>query len=320
MKLACVLGVLGALLGSAQDASAQAIPDGVIETTVRWPNEISGVAAVDDGFLVVGDGEPKYYYSWPGGDEHRVWSQDEGRVCDAESIDVGYGPNGEQLYVMLGEDFARVYVRGAPWIPLPNEFLEQCGRGAEGISVRWSTGGWDLAVLWEGGVLAGEYDPRGPRSNICEHLASEPCTADKGPHDARVIVYRLSVDGKNMTPEAKFFPLKTAHLLASEDPEEAFRATDIAWYRNGFLVLLGSTPIADETDESFRHTWIQGFDINGDPIEEWRIKLESETRWGSYRAGKNWEALDTTLDNRRLILGYDKDVPTEIVVFDPGFD
>lgn len=320
MKLGCVLGVLGALLGSAQEASAQATPDGVMEHTVVWPNEISGLAAVDDGFLVVGDDTPKHYYSWPGGTAHRVWSEDKGRVCDAESIDVGHGPNGEQLYVMLGEDFGIVYVRGASSIQLPDEFLEQCGRGAEGISVRWSTGGWDLAVLWEGGIPDGKHEPMAKKSKKCKHVKSETCTADKRPHNARVIVYRLSVDGTNMTPEAEFFPLKTAQLLASEDPEEAFRATDIAWYRNGFLVLLGSTPFSDDLENKFRHTWIQGFDTTGDPIEEWRIKLESETRWGSYRAGKNWEGLDTTLDDRRLILGYDAKGPSEIVVFDPGFD
>ena len=323
MKLGCVLGVLGALLGSTQDAFAQATPDGVMEYTVVWPNEISGLAAVDNGFLVVGDDTPKHYYSWPDGKAHRVWSEDKRRVCDAESIDVGYGPKGEKLYVMLGEDFGKVYVRGASSIQLPDEFLEQCGRGAEGISVRWSTGGWDLAVLWEGGISDDEHEPMAKKSKKCKHVKSKTCTADKGPHNARVIVYRLSVDGTNMTPEAKFFTLETAQLLTSEEPEEAFRATDIAWYRNGFLVLLGSTPIKAGLPNPYRRTWIQGFDMNGNPIVKWRIKLE--TRWGDYRRSKdgkskNWEALDTTLDDRRLILGYDAKGPSEIVVFDPGFD
>ena len=151
MKIGCVIGVLVALLGSTQKAIAQDVPDDVTEHPVTWLNEISGVAAVkDDRFLVIGDGEAEYYYSWPDGARHEVSNEDGNRVCDGESLDVGYGPEGEIIHLLLGEDLNRVYVMGPSvenrTIKLEQTFSEECGRGAEGLSVRWSEmdnkGGW----------------------------------------------------------------------------------------------------------------------------------------------------------------------------------
>lgn len=321
-----VIGVLGALVSSAVDVQAQEIPDGVTEHTVGWPKEISGVAAVDEGFLVVGNGTSKHYYSWLDGRPHRMWSDDRKRVCDAESIDVGYGPNGEELYVMLGEDFHTVYVRGAPSFSLPKEFEEKCGRGAEGMSVRWSDDGWDLLVLSEGGYYGKKHHTMDKNSNYCKPVMRELCANTENVHPPMVVRYRLSADGTTHIQEGEPFTLETAGLLERDDPDEAFRATDIAWYGDSFIVLLGSTPPANKRiDDSFRHTWIKGFDFNGDPTEGMTIKLESESVWGSYRRGdrewpKNWEALDTTLDGLRLILGYDADGSSEIVVFKPKFE
>ena len=44
-----------ALTGAIADAQP---PEGVNEVTVHCPNEVSGVAAAESGFVVVGDGEP----------------------------------------------------------------------------------------------------------------------------------------------------------------------------------------------------------------------------------------------------------------------
>ena len=308
--IGCMIAITAMLNVTPRVAFAESIPDGVTEYVVDRPDEISGVAATRDGFVVIGDGVSRHYYSWPDGRVHRVWSEDKGRVCDGESIEVGYGDQQQRIRLYLGEDFAKVYVEAAPAIQLPRAFLEQCGRGAEGMSVKWSDNGWDLAVLWEGGYYSKKHEPNNDKKKSCKQIEEVACTKDRGPHNALVALYWLSADAKAHKLE-RVVTLQTKGLRDDRYAGERFRATDIAWYGDELLVLLGSTP-------KFKLTWIQGFGLDGKPIQGRRLEMEDV--WPEYRKGKNWEALDTTLDGRRLILGYDTKGPSEIIVFEPKFE
>ena len=53
---------------------------------------------------------------------------------------------------------------------------------------------------------------------------------------------------------------------------------------------------------AYNHTWLQRFDLNGDQVGE-PVKLEG--KWGDFRKGKNWEALDITSDGGTFVMGYD---------------
>lgn len=318
VNLRVAVGVLGILLGSIPEVWAQVTSGDAGVQMVQPPVEISGVAAIKGGFLIVANNDPDSYFTFLDNKPHKIWREmeDGERICDPESIDVGYGPKGEEIYVILGEDFGRVHIRGASTIQLPDDFSEQCGRGAEGVTVRWANNGWDLAVLWEGGIPDKKHQLITNESEENCKSSREKCSRDKIPENAKIALYHLSKEGENLTPRPKLLTIETADLLQSIDPEEAFRATDLAWYKGNFLVLLGSTPMRDNSDKRFRHTWIQGFDINGNIIKEWRMELES--KWGRFRVDKNWEGLDTTLDESRLIMVYDhEENPTELVAFYP---
>lgn len=312
--VSCFVAVLA--LTCSQVGAEGNLPGGAHKVIVTWPHEVSGVAVIDGGYLVVGDENPKHYYTWPQGTAHEVWSADKSRVCDGEAIDVGYGPDGRQIHLLLGEDFHTVYIRGSSPIRLPEAFSEQCKRGVEGLSVRWSNGGWDLAVMWEGGIPDKKHSPNERKSKKCKPVRKVNCPLDLEPRDALVALYRLSADLTSVT-HGKTITLETSRLLEIEEPEEVFRATDLTWYGDQLLVLLGSMPLPGVKGAVHRRTWIQGFGLDGSLNETMQLRLED--LWKNYRKGKNWEAMDTTLDGRRLVLGYDIDGTSELVVFDPGF-
>lgn len=136
------------------------MPPGVKEIEAPWPLEISGVAAVPEGYLVVGGDTDDHARIWPGGER---WPFPRGmRIQDIESVDVEFGPARGQLRLLLAEwdrdeaggnaEHAGLFdQRGGR--AFFSELRELCGRGLEGVTVRWNEGQWQVAIVWEGGFL-----------------------------------------------------------------------------------------------------------------------------------------------------------------------
>lgn len=248
------------------------IPDGVHEVEIPRPSEVSGVAAIPGGYAVVGDEDQTHGWIWPGGFQFPLPD----RVSGPESIDVGIGPDGEQLWLVLCEKGNLIVDLQGGETKLKGKEIpkETAGRGFEGIAVRHVDGGWQVAALWEGG-----YFNKGPRAGECENPRIVLLDWKAGEGGGKPTVIELKVPHPN--------------------EQERFRAPDLVWLGDEFLVLLGST---DSSREVRSHTWLQRFDLKG-RAKGTPMRLEKE--WGSYRAGKNWEALDWTLDGRWLVMGHD---------------
>ena len=150
-------------------------------------------------------------------------------------------------------------------------------------------------MLWEGGF----YNPRSKPRKACKKL--------KGEHRRPRVALFAWEPG-----EGAASPLRTFELAVPEPGGgERFRAPDLVWDGDGLLVLLRST---NAKDDRFSHTWLQRFDLEGDPVGA-PLKLDEE--WGAYCEGKNWEALDRTLDGGKLVMGHDRKGPSDLVVFTP---
>lgn len=283
-------------------------PPGAIEIDAPEPHEISGVAAVPDEYggygryAVVGDEDSKIGRIWPGGAIWRAGIKGQGNPAKGlESVDVGIGPNERELWLVLGENNRTLSNLSGVNYQLPKEYEDVCGRGLEGLAVRWINGKWQVAVLWEGGY----FDKR-----KCENVPRP------GFAPPRVAIFEW-VPGKGGDSATKLeFELKVPTLLDNQK----FRAPDLAWLDDDsdrLIVLLGSTGIGG--GRPFNHTWLQVFDLNGNPVPDLKpFKLEKE--WCEYGEGKNWEALDHSLDRSRLVMGFDaKRGRQPLVVFPSPF-
>lgn len=263
------------------------IPSGVTEIAAPHPLEISGVAAIPGGYAVVGDEDPKHGRIWPAGLEFRL----PGKLKGPESIDVGYAPDGGQLWLVLGEKRRKLVDLQGGRYTFGKKFAETAGRGLEGVTVRWQSGEWQVAVCWEGGYF--------DRNTKLEGEYTRP----------RVALMSWEPGKKQSSDPEKVFDLD----VAQPSRGQRFRAADLAWDAGDLLVLLAST---DKTRKKKKHTWLQRFDLDGRRLGD-PVKLEE--LWGAYRDDKNWEALDQTLDGKGLVMGYDeKDAKKHraLVVFD----
>ncbi len=293
-------------------------PEGLIEVIVQEPDEVSGVAATHGGFLVVGDGEPRHMFEAPNHERHKIeFGNEKGNICDPESIDVGFKPDGTAVRFILGEDAKTIFVENGIPIVLPPEFYERCNRGAEGISVRWSNGGWDLVALSEGGIPNKKHTPNPDKTRDCKKISKSACPIETAIYNPVLAYYRISEDGKKAELKSMSF-LRTSQLLEGVDQGQGFRASDLTWFEDDILVLLNSSPISRKKKDGFRHTWIKAFKIDGTPIAMMTFKLEEQ--WGDYWKGKKWEGLDAMRDGRSLVLAYDSGTtPSELVIFRPDF-
>lgn len=245
------------------------MPDGVSELPVDGPAEISGVAWLGDGYAVVGDDEPDEGRIWPGGGRFAL---PEG-LDDPESLDVLPLADGSKLWLFLGEDHAVVVDDRGGRLELGPEFAETCGRGAEGLSVRQGAA-IEVAVVSEGGFYSTGCRER--ESWAPSKLARFTWTPGIGAGPVRVV--ELAVP--------------------TLDDGQRFRASDAAWRGEELWVLLGSGSLGSKKPHD--HTWLQRFGEDGAALGA-PIKLEE--RWGAYREGRNWEALDTTPWG--FVLGFD---------------
>ena len=253
-------------------------PPGVFEIRIDRPVEVSGLAAHPSGVVVVGDEDGSRAYQWPSG---ASWPLSH-TMADCESIDIGMAPGKTPVVFAISEDHHTVRDSdGGMCILDAKQFKERHNRGIEGISVRLAGDGlWDVAVVWEGGFSQSR----------------------DGWHNARVALFqpwrRGATDNK---------PTKTLELdVPVPSTGQRFRATDVIWHGDGLSVLLGAT--AKHGASPYNHTWIQRFALDGKPTGQ-PMKLEDMPRykqaWRTYRAGRNWEALDWSLDGTSVYLGHD---------------
>ncbi len=274
-------------------AAGDPLPAGVVEIPAPEPLEISGVAAVREGYAVVGNEDNDHGRIWPGGARFGI----NPAVKGPESIDVEVSPDGKELWLVLGEDKRRLADLSGGRYKLPKKFKEVCGRGAEGLALRWHHGTWQAAVLWEGGF----YDPD-KKGKKCKKASY---------HRPKVAILRWQ-PGRGSKRIDRQFKLKMSKLHERANDNEKFRAPDLVWNGNRLLVLLNS---ADTEGAVSSHTWLQNFDLDGNPagdpvkLEElWQVEVRSEDGRKTvfdYRGDKNWEALDWTLDRHHLVMGYD---------------
>ena len=261
-------------LEAARKAANNNPPSGVTEIPAPHPLEISGVAAVPGGYAVVGDEDPKHGRIWPAGLKFKL----PGKLKGPESIDVAFAPDGSELWLVLGEKKRKLVDLQGGKYTFGKEFDEVAGRGLEGVTARWQNGSWQVAVCWEGGF----FDSK----TKLEGKFTKP----------RVALLNWTPGKKRTKDPEKVFELD----VIQPSRGQRFRAADLTWDAGDLLVLLAST---DKKRDKKSHTWLQRFDLDGRRLGD-PIKLEE--LWGSYRADKNWEALDHTLDGKGMVMGYDE--------------
>ena len=295
--------VIFILIGSAHSIVGLAIPslsnvfasEAIGVVTAHGPLEVSGVSILPDGrrYAVVGDDTETHGRIWPGGSSWKI----KPKIKDPESLDIAATDSGEVLWLILGEEERLV---GEPQSErarsqLGSEFRPICGRGLEGLSLRWKDGDWQAVVLWEGGY----YDSKQCDKADVAILKSSPVARPK----MAILSWEKGL-GIEMISQ-------TIELNVPVPPNGHFRATDLAWLDDNLVVLLGST--GKDGKEPYAHTWLQRFDLNGNQVGD-PVKLEE--KWGSFREGRNWEALDITSDGRTFVMGYDsKDGSSQLAVF-----
>ena len=250
----------------------EVLPVEAFEIEAPHPLEISGVASVADGYAVVGDEDPEFGRIWPAGTAFEIG----GNLNGPESIAVGFGPAGEELWLILGEKRRTLIDLAGGRHRFSGKFREKEGRGLEGLAVKRTGGAWRVAMAWEGGFFDWKSDRAG------EHAAP------------RIAVFTwipgVGVGGR----------IKTVKVAAPKPSRgQRFGVPDLVWDGDDLIVLLAST---DKRRKHKAHTWLQRFAANGRPAGR-PFKLEDE--WGAYRDGKNWEALDWTLDRQSLVMGHD---------------
>ena len=276
--------------------SIRALAAEMISTVIAHaPLEISGVAILsnDRGYAVVGDENEKNGRIWPQGSSWKI----KPKIKDPESLDVSVSENGDELWLVVGEKKA---VIGEPRnkatrAKLGREFRQVCGRGLEGISLRYRDDHWEGVVVWEGGYFDTEK---------CKDKDEE--LRRQSPYAKPRLATLRWRKGSGLTQ------LSPAVELDVPRPRSGrFRATDVAWFGEKVVVLLGST--GKHGGPPYDHTWLQRFDLSGGPVGE-PIKLEES--WGEFRKRKNWEALDISPDGKRFVMGYDsKKGSTALVLF-----
>ena len=145
-----------ALFLSPASAGAHDVPPGVIEIEAPEPWEISGVAAVPGGYAVVGDETHHEGRTWPDGGYWNILPE----VRGPESLDVGFGPDGEEVWFVLGEDNRTLSDNRGTTHQFSIDFLPKNHRHF--WLVHWN---WDHFYTRIGHVLG--YVMGGPKFDLC---------------------------------------------------------------------------------------------------------------------------------------------------------
>jgi hypothetical protein len=261
-------------------------PAGVTELEIPRPREISGVAAVDGAFAVVGDEDDKHVHLWPGGERRKLPAG----VKRPESIDIAADAEGEQLWLVLCEKRGRVrdFRGGKLSLGKATRLDEAGGRGFEGLALKHADGRWQAAAVWEGGYFSGKED--------------------RGKCAQPVLALFDWLPGKGAAGPVR----KIALSVPEPGGEQRFRAPDLVWLGDDLLVLLVAT---DEKRKRQSFVWLQRFGPDGSPIGD-PVRLED--LWGDYATKRKWEALDWAPGDRQLVLGHDAKKESKLALLQYG--
>jgi hypothetical protein len=249
------------------------------EIVVSYPDEISGLSFMGDEIAVVGDSSPGYFARWPSGAKIIFPF----KLSDVESIDTVIDESGHQYYWVIDEDTGRLIDSTGAHYQFKAAFSEVCQRGIEGVTVKKEAGYWRVAVVWEGGYYS----------------AKRNCVVKNNTPMIAVLKWEY---GKGIIGEPEYVPLNVPAIKIGE----SFRVPDIAWYEDGWLVLLSSTGVAGRPRD--RHTWIAKFDAEGEHV---RTLIKMENDFPKIWKDQKWEAIDWDEITKRLVLGYDSRKPNK---------
>ncbi len=264
--------------------------------------EVSGVAATKTGYLLVGDDT-----------NDRIYATDAGDVLlktkfkGFESIDV-ISLEGREVALILSEDDRTIFEvdfakpkrkSGAHHKFDGNLWAENCGRGLEGLAVKKTAkeGVLRVAVLWEGGYA--QIRARGKKS--CPFN-----TAANNLQYPRIGVFDWQV-GKGLIGAIRKYEVATPvpGAVNNINIHQQFRATDLVWYGDALLVMMGTTHIGGIAP--YKNNWLQaycpgnGFAFpNGGPE-----KLYAADDGIRRIKPRNWEAMDWDYQGKNLVLGFD---------------
>jgi len=245
---------------------------------------------------VVGDDSDKNGRFYPLGGKWRLSRKTDGRDTaeGPEGVDIATSDDGTSVWFVIGEDNRTLSTNDGRNYKLPKAFKKKCGRGAEGLTVRWKDGAWDILVLWEGGYF--ECKPHDFAAPKILRLTWPPGAAQ--PREGEII--ELQVEDFDLSGKRKF------------------RAPDLSWYPGSdkVTVLLAST---SPKGRKFKHTWLQMFNLTGEPVAGKRLRLEDA--WGKFST-LNWEGLDYTWDGTSIAMvndDLDRERQEWLVIFPDPF-
>ncbi|MDA0789828.1 MAG: hypothetical protein O2780_10275 [Proteobacteria bacterium] len=324
---------LVALLVVAMSASATQMPD-----------EVSGIARLGEQFYLVDDNVPGTVFTYrisegkktmPISDPDRLRTVAHQRGAFAVDLE-GVGFLSDGRLVALSERLRQVVdiKAGVMVAQLPEWTAEFGNRGLEGLAVRASQGGSEVAVLYEGGYAEAADEP-----------IWLPQRLQRVPLVPFIVTFEVPSGGsvgivEKQREDAVLLDLKGLHRAfvdpVSGDREpfaQRFRAPDLVWHQDGFIVLLSSEnrplngtpglPCQKDDRHSKRYSFklLQRFARDGSPIGD-PINLDKDPSViGAGMAGpcrSNWEGLGWFQAGKRLMIVNDH-FPrgqTEVVVID----
>ena len=290
--------------------------------------EASGIVRLGNKLLIVADGDLGNYYEYEITNlrsRHIVFSE-AGRLpsrqivktklhVDFESIDVL--ADGE--VIVLSERLRSLVSDKGTIISYPSRFGEYAQAGLEGLASRpihGVQGSYDIAVLWEGGYP------------IARFLPSEIAAPTRALRP--IVILHTLVNGVATRPLTEVV-LNTDSLSKWVDKKEPkgqephafrFRAPDLVWHRNGFIVLLSSVRIPSSDDSNrYGPAVLQRFDLSGEPIGQ-PFELAPKLKSLEIPDNKNWEGLAWYEPGKTLMLVNDdsrNDAHVPLIDIPPGW-
>lgn len=313
--------------------------------------EASGIARLGNKLIIVCDEEKGTYFEYRFDDlldssnslvlEDEIHDSErpdeerritERRLIDSElPIDLeGVAVLGDGTVIALSERLRSLVTRKrCPKCPTcPAEYgsqhSEYAGRGLEGLAVRADQSNpdvFEVAVVWEGGYPARKKRPNGVRQAdvgralspvIIHHTINLSPTAEKSSGKHKVVTLDMArLNGR----------IDLARPKGIEPGAYRFRAPDLVWHKDGFIVLLSSERSPEGVkipkkpwSERFGSVLLQRFDLNGEPIGK-PMDLEEKLDAAGAPEEMNWEGLAWFEKGKKLILIFDdKELPPTVAI------
>ena len=178
-------------------------------------------------------------------------------------------------------------------------------RSLEGLAIRANkekAGDADVAVVWEGGYP--EYSKVQPQL-----LAA----VGRLPLEPRIITHTLPVDisadreVKEKDEDVNVFTLRMPPYPGrNEFRDQFFRAPDLVWHGDEFIVLLSSEDSPTTGRPEFMHKLLQRFGADGQPHGEPLDLTKVPVIVDNKLTEANWEGLNWYEEGKSLVLVFDK--------------